>query len=157
MTVETYAMNILKENKCDIYTYGGKFCGELMDDLKRAYPDGMEFPYIDVANAILAVSRPEPIRRDAYMVCWDNDSCCDGFGVDTLEDAKRLAFEVLGGWMAETEKEYPGNTDEWNYMINNCSVHVDIYNPNTDEYDDNYWYPSDDELETIGWVEREEQ
>ena len=40
--------------------------------------------------------------------------------------------------------------EDFNYMICNCSVRVDKYNPNTDEYEE-YWEPSSEELKNIGW------
>lgn len=59
-TINEYAMDILKEHGCDEYTYGGNhdFCKpeRIAEDLKTAYPNGMAYPYMDVANAIREIS-----------------------------------------------------------------------------------------------------
>lgn len=165
-TLENYAMKILVDAGCDCYIYGGEFASKILDDLKTAFPDGMKYPYIDVANAILAISKPQPIKKSAYLVQWDNDSCSDGYGADSLEAAKESALDTLIEWMMQesmnwkydsenqevipTEKE----KENWDYMIFNCSVSVAEYDPNTDEYE-TVWEPNDEELEKIGWVSYE--
>ena len=53
MNIREYAKKILDDHGCDQYTYGGEFSKHILNDLKTEYPNGMEFPYIDVANAIL--------------------------------------------------------------------------------------------------------
>lgn len=156
--VETYAMKILSDHGCDCYTYGGSYFPpeQIIDDLKEAYPNGMEFPYIEVANAILAMSKPVPVKRPKYVMVWDNDSCCDGFGCESFGQAKQDAFDTLLQWMCDESSNWKSETpteeekDNWDYMIYNCSVHVDKYNADTDEYEE-YWYPSEEELEEIGW------
>ena len=73
----TYAMSILAETGCDCHSYGTYFADKILEDLKSGYPDGMEFPYEDVANEILAMSRPEPVVRKPWQMAWSTDSCCD--------------------------------------------------------------------------------
>lgn len=162
MKLEDYALKILTDAGCDVHTYGGDQAKHIMDDLKQAFPDGMpEYTYIEVANAILAMSRPQPITRDQFIVVWDTDSCCDSYGAESLEWAKESALDTLCEWMNEEVRDWkfsPDGThlptqeqkDSWDYMIYNCWVEVRQYNPNTDEYDD-IWEPSDDDLTELGW------
>ena len=161
MTIEEYAKHILEENDCDIYTYGGENSKHVLHDLKEAYCVGdLAYPYIDVANAILAMSRPKPIMRDPYRVLWDNEHSCDGHGSNSLEEAKDSALEILTNWIVEAQAEWNSDTptedekDNFNCMIWNCSVSVEEYNPATDEYEE-VWSPSDDDLAQIGWKEIE--
>jgi hypothetical protein len=134
-----------------------------MEDLKQAFPSGMKYPYIDVANAILSISTPEPIARAPFIVVWSNEHTCDGYDADSLEEAQGFAIDTLIEWQAEESSNWsflpdgtPTPTDEqvesWDYMIYNCYVYVKQYNPNTDEYE-TVWEPSDEELEEIGWHE----
>lgn len=156
MTLEAYALKILTDHGCDEYSYGGT-CGDtILSDLKEAYPNGMEYPYVDVANAIMAISKMRPIVRHPWMMLWDNDSACDGIGYDSLEAAQGSAEDTLIEWMAQTRMEWKDpfspTEDElanYNYMINSCSAYVGKYNPDTDEYDE-YWWPDEEE---IGWKE----
>ena len=161
-TVENYAMQILSENGCDCYTYGGEYAKHVLEDLKEGYPDGMEFPYVDVANAILTISRPTPITRSPYHVTWETDNCCDGFDCESFESAKCAALDTLIEWEMEESQDWSFDpetyksqpTEEqkenWDYMIYNCGVSVYKYNPQTDEYDE-VWSPSEEELDSIGW------
>ena len=157
MTLNEYAKKILADHNCDIYTYGGEFSKYVLDDLKEEYPDGMEYPYVDVANAILEMSRPEPIKRAKWQMVWDTDSCCDGCYFDTFEAAKASAEDTLIEWEMEEVQGWTGydptdeQIDSWNYMIYNCSVEVRKYNPDTDEYEE-YWYPSYEDVKNLGWV-----
>lgn len=161
--LKQYAKKILRDAGCDLHTYGGEWSKHIMDDLKQAFPDGMKFPYIDVANAILSMSTPEPIVRAPFHVTWDTDNCCDGYDVESLDAAKFSALDTMIEWMCEETMEWefkpdgtPAPTEEqiesWDYMIFNCCVSVTQYNPQTDEYE-TIWEPSDDELEEIGWHE----
>lgn len=155
--IKAYARQILSDHGCDDYSYGGT-CGDtILSDLKEAYPNGMEYPYIEVANAILSITKEKPIVRRPFLMVWDNDSCVDGIGCDSFEAAKGDALDTLVFWMTEQRRLWDDflaptedELDDYNYMIENCSVHIDRYNPNTDEYDD-YWYPSYEDEEDIGW------
>lgn len=154
-TLENYAMKILADAGCDCYTYGGGRRENLLSDLKAEFPSGMEhgFGYVEVANAILAISRPEPIKRRAYKVV----ACCVSFGADSLESAKDEANETLINWMAEEQENWkdavPTETqkEDWDYMIYNSGYYIQKYNPMTDEYE-MYYEPSEDDLRKIGWM-----
>ena len=159
MTVEEYAKKILEDHNCDEYTYGGTPGEEVLSDLKEAYPDGMEFPYIDVANAIIAFSKVKPIERKPWMMVFDTDSCCDGIGCESFEAAKCQAEDTLIEWMCQERGEWRDvfcptehELDNYNYMICNCSVLVSKYDPDTDEYEE-YWSPSYEDEEKLGWFE----
>ena len=164
--VRQYAKEILKTHGCDCYTYGGEMAKHIMRDLKEGYPDGMKFPYIDVANAILEMSRPEPVRRAPWRMVWDTGNCCDGADCSSLEETEALAEDTLVAWMTEFLQENNICTDtvsewkekqkeDWDYMIFNCSVHIEQYDPYTDEYKE-YRYPSDEEITRWGWMDCEE-
>lgn len=158
-TIKAYARKILSDHGCDDYSYGGT-CGDtILSDLKEAYPNGMEYPYVDVANAIIEISRMRPIVRHPFCMVWDNDSCVDGIGCADFELAKDDALETLIQWMTDARKEWTDcfcpteeELEKYNYMIDSCSVHVDKYNPDTDEYEE-FWYPSYEDEEQIGWRE----
>ena len=159
MTVEEYAKKILADHNCDEYSYGGTPGEEVLSDLKEAYPDGMEFPYIDVANAIIAMSKVKPIKRDPWQMVFDTDSDCDGIGFESFGAAKCDAEDTLVMWMCQERGEWKDpfcptedELDNYNYMIFNSSVEVRKYNPDTDEYDE-YWSPSYEDEENLGWRE----
>ena len=159
MTLEEYAAKILTDAGCDVHTYGGEFSRHIMDDLKQAFPGGMpEYTYQEVANAILAMSRPQPITRSPYIVVWNTDDCIDSYGCDSLGAAIASAEDTLVEWACQQTAEWESDAptkeeaEDWNYMIYNCWVEVRQYNPKTDEYD-TVWEPSDDDLELIGWKE----
>lgn len=158
-TVEAYALAILAEHGCDCYTYGGEYGKHCLDDLKEGYPNGMEYPYVDVANAILAISRVRPIYRAPWHMVWDTDSCVDGIDYESFEAAKCSAEDTLLEWMCQFRDEWKDvfcptedELDEYNYQICNCSVSVYQYNPDTDEYEE-YWSPSYEDEEQLGWRE----
>ena len=159
MTIEEYARKILADHGCDEYTYGGEWSKHTLDDLKQAYPDGMEFPYVDVANAINAMSKVKPIERKPWMMCFDAGSFCDGIGFDSFGAAEANADDTLVEWMCQERHSWKDcfcptddELDAYNYMICNNSVEVRRYNPNTDEYDV-FWSPSYEVEEQIGWKE----
>lgn len=158
-SVEAYALAILAEHNCDCYTYGGESGETILNDLKEGYPEGMEFPYIDVANAIVQISRVKPICRAPYRMVFDTDSFCDGIDFESFGAAKCDAEDTLINWMAEERSQWKDffcptaeELDNYNYMICNCSVEVRKYNPETDEYDEE-WSPSYEEEEKLGWKE----
>lgn len=159
MTVQEYAKQILAEHGCDEYTYGGEWSKYVLDDLKEEYPNGMEFPYVEVANAIIEMSKVKPIERKPWMMCFDAESFCDGIGFDSFDSAKCDAEDTLINWMVEERNNWKDvfhpteeELERYNYMICNCSVDVRKYNPDTDEYDE-YWYPSYEDEEALGWKE----
>lgn len=156
MKVEEYARKILAEHGCDEYTYWCTDGEQIIRDLKEAYPNGMEYSYVQVANAIMRISKPTMIERKPYCVVWETDSFCDGMYCDSFEVAKDDAFETLIQWMCDEQSEWHGEKptkkekENWDYMIYNSISYVQKYNEDTDEYDE-YWYPSEEELEEIGW------
>ena len=162
--INDYAMDILTKNGCDCYTYGGEQSAHLLDDLKEAYPDGMEYGYgyVEVANAILAISKPEPIIRKEYRVVYDTDSVCDGYDMDSYETAKESALDILAEWAVQERATWASDTptdeerERWDYMIYNCGAWVEKYNKITDEYQFE-WEPSDLDVQCIGWLLYEEE
>ena len=159
--VESYAAQVLADAGCDRYTYGGEQAQYVLDDLKKAFPNGMKYPYVTVANAILEISRPRPIVREPWKMIWDNDNATDGVGYETFEAAKDAALDTLAAWAAQARAEWvreKPNTDEkydWDYMVCHCSVQVQKYDPDTDEYED-YWEPSHEDEQQVGWLEWKE-
>ena len=153
-----YAMEILTKAGCDCYTYGGEQAKYLLKDLKTEYPNGMKFPYVDVANAILSISRPEPIVRAPWEMVWSTDDCTDGERYDSFEAARESALDTLIHWAvwerSRWGSEIPneGEKESWNYMIYNFYTEVRKYDPDKDEYVE-YWVPSYAEEKMIGWEE----
>lgn len=157
--VINYAKKILADHGCDEYTYGGEWGKNVLDDLKESYPNGMEYPYVDVANAIISISKQKPIVRDPWAVVWDTSDFCDGIGCPSFEYAKSDAIDTLVMWMTEARNEWEDvfnptdeELDNYNYMICNSCVYVQKYDPMKDEYED-YWSPSYEDEESIGWKE----
>lgn len=101
-------------------------------------------------------------KRSTWRVIWDNEHCCDGFDSVSLAQAKQDVLDLLLEWMCQQSSEWESaepNEDEaidWDYMIYTCYAYVAKYNPDTDEYDE-YWWPSDKDLERIGWVTKGEE
>ena len=154
--IKEYARKILADHGCNEYTYGTTEGTQILRDLKEVYPNGMEYPYIDVANAIIAISKRKQIKKSTWCVSWDNGSCCDGYDTPSLAQGKQDALDTLIEWMCQEQSEWNSDTptgkeaDHWNYMIYNCSACVSKYDPDTDEYHE-YWEPSDKDLERTGW------
>ena len=167
--IKAYAQRILKEHGCDEHSYWGTDGKTIVNDLKEAYPNGMEFPYVDVANAILVLSKPKLIVRKPYMMVFNTESCTDGIEFDSLEAAKNDALDTLILWMTEIRQENKISSndlstwsekakEDWDYMIYNCSVEVRKYDPKTDEYDfyEPIWEPSYEDEEVVGWIPTDE-
>ena len=159
-SVEAYALAILAEHGCDCYTYGGESGAYVLKDLKEGYPDGMKYPYVDVANAILAISRMRPIYRAPYRMVWDNDSCCDGIDCESFDEAKAQAEDTLVEWMVQERNEWKDpfcptedELDNYNYMICSCSCSVYKYDPDADEYEEAEDALDYEAEESIGWKE----
>jgi len=157
MTVIEYAKKILADHGCDEYTYGGEWSKHVLDDLKEAYPDGMDFPYVDVANAILSFSRARPIERAPFQMLFDTGDCVDGIDFDSFEAAKNDALDTLIEWEVQETHDWQGmnpteeQIESWDYMIYNCSVEVREYDPSTDEYE-TVWEPTYEDEESVGWM-----
>lgn len=160
LTLEEYARHILAENDCNEYTYGGPGAEDLLDDLKEIYtPDKMLYPYIDVANAILAISHPKPIKKSPYRIIVDMGDyygpCRD---MNTYEEAVSCFIECYMSLMGETMEEWKDidnptfeEKEDWNCMIDECVVSIERYNPKTDEYEEVHDKALDAKLEEIGW------
>lgn len=164
--IRQYAKKILDEHNVPLTSYWGVNGETIISDLKEAYPDGMEYPYIDVANTIMKISTPTLIKRHPYQMVWNTDSCCDGAGYDSLIEAKESAIDTLVEWMVESQYDWKIKMDnnggeigyaptkqqieDFNYMIYSCYVEVQKYNPDTDEYEE-YWSPSEEDENEIGW------
>lgn len=158
--LKKYTMDLLDRYECDEYTYGDTPADTIIKDLKECDED-IKYPVVDVANMIIEISKRKPIKRAPWIVAWDTDNCCDGYGCETFEQAKDGALDILVTWAVEEHTSWKSDTptqeeaENWNHMIYNCEAWVQKYDPDDDEYHD-YWYPSDEELEEIGWKEIEE-
>jgi hypothetical protein len=89
-----------------------------------------------------------------YYTYWDNGnhSCGQVGPFCTSRDAVNAAYDLLEGWMESANlDEY--DDDKWNTMIEDASVCVDQYDPETDSMLC-YWEPTDSDLAAIGWIER---
>ena len=155
--IKKYALKILTDAGCDKFTYGGEYAKHIMDDLKTGFPDGMKYHYIDVANAILKMSRPKPLYRAPYRVIIDTEHSTDGADEKDLASAKENVYDTYYEWMndealhrKDPDKPTKKEKENWDMMIYNCGAYIEKYNPNTDEYEE-YWYPSDDKLKRMGW------
>ena len=164
--VAEYARKILTYHGCDETSYYGINGEQIVADLKEAYPDKMEYPYVEVANAIMSLSKPTFIRRSPYRMVFDMGHTVDVIDFDCFEAAQNDAIETLVQWMCEfTMENHIENNDlttwtekqkeDWDYMIYDCSVCVSKYDPDTDEYY-TCWEPTYKDEEEIGWVPTEE-
>ena len=159
--LKDYARKILADHGCDEFTYGETPGTDILRDLKTAYPDGMEFPYRDVANAIISISKRRLLPAPAkWHIIYDIPEAIDGYDSCCLAQAKNDAIDTLINWMCEEDIKWrdedpnvPNDerVEDWNYMIDSCRVYVAKYNPATDEYEE-YWSPSDADLKRIDWV-----
>lgn len=167
--ITEYAKKILADHGCDRTTYWGETGENIIRDLKEAYPDGMEYPYVDVANAMLLLARPTLLERQPYLMVYDMGHTVDGIEFESFEAAKEDALDTLIEWQMQQIEQYKNihgpedwpaaltqeQREDWNYMVGNCSVQVQKYNPDTDEYED-YWEPSYEDEKQVGWVYIEE-
>jgi len=160
--IQEYAMKILKDSGCNEYSYGDKYADNILSDLKEAFKPGeLKYPYNEVADAILSISRVQPrFHRAPFLMCWDTDDCADGIECESFGAAKCYAEDTLVEWACEENREWkfdgdiPVPTqeqiDSWDYMIYNFGVSIKKYNPETDEYEDYYEFDQD-ELDKLGW------
>ena len=150
LNLNQYALKILLDNDCDCYTYGNCDSEDVMNDLKYAYPNGeLEYTYLEVANAILSISRPRPIERKPYAVYFETEDNSDGIVANTFEEAQEKLNNIYKGWLEVA----PEDIDEYNSMIENCYAEIHKYNPNTDEYEE-FWSPDDKYLDALGFKMR---
>ena len=89
------------------------------------------------------------MAKAKYRTIYDGDSFIDGIEFDDFESAKNTALDILCEWMQSCFADAP---QEWNMMVNNCMTWVEEYDEEEDEWID-IWYPSDEDLESIGWFE----
>lgn len=83
-----------------------------------------------------------------FRCIYDGDSFIDGIDCETFEQAKALAEDILCDWEAEVVDD-----EEHDYMVYNCMTWAEEYDEDTGTWND-IWYPSDEFLKSIGWVER---
>ena len=160
-----YAWKILAENGCDCYTYGECDSEWCIRDLKMAYPDGMEYPYLEVANAILSISRRRPLVRPPYRIVWDSGTthASDVIPEDSIWKAQAVALYTLSDWVECFREEWPDDStvspeqaEAWNRMIEEDTIWVEEYHRETDTYV-TCWAPTEEDLQRIGWVPYFEQ
>ena len=87
-----------------------------------------------------------------YRAIYDGESFIDGTECETLKEAKQCAFWCIEGWV---DSKYDSDADEWNYFCDNACVWVEEWDEDEQEYVE-CWSPSDEEYESMGFVEREE-
>ena len=97
------------------------------------------------------VENPGTVKR--YRCIYDGDSFIDGIECETFEEAQEKAKYILEEWVLQAEEL---DDFEHDMMICNCMTWVDEYDPDTGTWND-IWYPEDEFLEAIGWVERLEE
>ena len=56
--IKDYAITILTDAECDEHSYYNVPAETIINDLKEAFPDGMQYPYEHVAAAIADYSEP---------------------------------------------------------------------------------------------------
>lgn len=161
MTIQEYARQILKEHDCDEYTYGGELADGLMNDLKAAYPNGMQYSYQDVTDAILSISRPKPNIITPYRMIFDMGNIVDSIDFDSFDAAKKNMKDTYLGWLVEARAGWEGDSpterekEDFNYMIANYCCYIVKWDDELQDYqdvDDGYMIP-DNELAELGWQE----
>jgi predicted outer membrane protein len=94
-----YARKILADHGCDEFSYGTTSGEQIMSDLKEAYPDGMDHPYIDVLRdeeEEAYENLPESIQESER-----GETMTDAIGnledaISTLEDATSCLSDAKG-------------------------------------------------------------
>lgn len=87
--------------------------------------------------------------RKAFKTIYDGWHFIDGIEFDTLEEAQDASYDILCSWMNDCANE---DAETWNTMISECSVWVEQYVEDADDWSE-VWSPSDAYLKEIGWVE----
>ena len=93
--VQKYAKKILSDHDCNEYTYGDDAYETVLSDLKEGYPDGMEYPYEDVARAIKDISKPRYIKPELDEEYFDFDDWGKWGIVDFLPHAEEKLRAAL--------------------------------------------------------------
>lgn len=103
--IHDYALSILKEHGCDIHTYGDCHVSvdSLENELREAYPDGMQYPHRDVAQAILDISKPtfKSIPEEGFdFEDWGSWGVTDFYDEtrEELESALKSGKPFNTGW-----------------------------------------------------------
>lgn len=105
-----------------------------------------------------------------YCLFFDMGDSCDGIEFDDFDEAKYEAFEILSGWICDEQGTWfcdengkphisQGDIESWDCMIDDCSVYIAEWNDKYNEFFDpkgDYWYPSDEDYNKIGWLYWEE-
>ena len=100
-------------------------------------------------------------KNPPWLMVFDLGHTVDGIGFDSFEAAKEDALDTLIEWEAETMSDWKSSNptedeiEHWDYMIYSCSVEVQKYNPEKDEYEE-YWSPSYEDEKLVGWMEWKE-
>lgn len=104
--VRDYALEILEKYGCDLSAYWGVDGDTIIKDLKTEYPNGMKYPFVDVANAIMSVSKPSFIERPPFRMIFDMGHTVDSIPFESFEAAKDDAIETLVDWMCQHSCEH---------------------------------------------------
>ena len=99
------------------------------------------------------------MKQKQYMATYSTEHFCDGCEFDDLDEAKASAidwliecmngmYNAIGMPEAWTESQ----KEEWNYMIETTHAYVEkrAYG-DPDVLWEDCWFPTDEELEDIGW------
>lgn len=170
-TLREWTIKLLEDCGCNLDCYKDNNCvskngyADALKDLEIYKADNkcdFPFPIWVIATELQAIGneQPEPKKKPYCMIC-ETDSDCDGVEYDDLESAKDGAIECLVNWQVDERNRHPidyndwteQDIDDWNYFIDNCSARVNIYMPETDNYE---WYPSAEQEKEIGWLPYEE-
>lgn len=157
--IQKYAEKILKDNGCDFYTYGDKYeeyCKpeNIAKELQEVYKDGMDYPYMDVAQAILDISKPRYVKPEIPESHFDFDDW-GSWGVgdfyarpkEYLESALNSGKTFDTGWHGykkEIESMRIQRTPE--EIIISCSASMDEALEQTDLFTD---FLTEEELEKL--------
>ena len=94
-TIHEYAKKILSDHDCNEYSYGDDTTETVLSDLKIAYPDGMEYPYESVAQAIKDISKPRYVKPEINEDYFDFDDWGKWGVGDFYPEAEEKLREVL--------------------------------------------------------------
>ena len=157
--IQEYADRVLKDHDCDCYTYGDKdkpWCqlNTIIGEFKEAYPDGMEYAYEDVAQAIFDISKPRYLKPEAGPDLFDfGDWGKWGVG-DFYEEIEKKLRDVIRsgktfdtgwhGYRKEIESFRVQRTNE--EVIVSCSSAIDEVFEQSDLFSD---FLTEEEMEML--------
>lgn len=166
MTINQYARTLLKEMGYTVYDIWGYDPDNLIYELKKFYPNGLAWTYVEVANALLTIAKPKLIHRAKYLVTISTDDECIAVDAETEEEAVKILHDTFENWIMEMTSKWiekvwidrkqldENDINEWNDMIETRTVYFAPYDKNTDEYLYETEYernPPDRYLDSIGW------